>query len=63
LILTDFSRSGSTDESKHEKAQAWPLRRAGSPGEIAGVCLFLASSLSSYMTGATLDVNGGAHMH
>jgi NAD(P)-dependent dehydrogenase (short-subunit alcohol dehydrogenase family) len=63
LILTDFSRSGSTDESKHQTAQAWPLRRAGSPSEIAGACLFLASSLSSFMTGATLDVNGGAHMH
>ena len=63
LITTDFSRSGSTDESKHEKAQAWPLRRAGHPDEVAGACLFLASSLASFVTGATLDVNGGAHMH
>lgn len=62
LILTDFSRSGSTDESKHEKAQAWPLRRAGHPSEIASVCLFLASELSSFVTGSTLDVNGGAYM-
>ena len=63
LITTDFSRSGSTDESKHEKAQAWPMRRAGHPSEIAGACLFLVSSLASFVTGATLDVNGGAHMH
>ena len=63
LILTDFSRSGTPDEKKHEMAQAWPLRRAGNAGEVAGVCLFLASDLSSFMTGATLDVNGGAHMH
>lgn len=62
LILTDFSRSGSTDESKHEKAQAWPLRRAGHPSEVAGGCLFLASELSSFVTGTTLDVNGGAYM-
>lgn len=62
LILTDFSRSGSTDESKHEKAQGWPLRRAGHPSEVAGVCLFLASGLASFVTGATLDVNGGAYM-
>lgn len=63
LILTDFSRSGSTDASKHEKAQAWPMRRAGHPTEVAGACLFLASDLASFVTGATLDVNGGAHMH
>jgi len=62
LILTDFSRSGATDESKHEKAQAWPLRRAGNPSEVAGACLFLASDLSSFVTGSTLDVNGGAYM-
>ena len=62
LILTDFSRSGSSDESKHEKAQAWPLRRAGSPSEVAGACLFLASDLSSFVTGSTVDVNGGAYM-
>ncbi|MEP6841626.1 MAG: SDR family oxidoreductase, partial [Bradyrhizobium sp.] len=36
--------------------------RAGDPAEIAGACLFLASDLSSYVTGVTLDVNGGAYM-
>jgi NAD(P)-dependent dehydrogenase (short-subunit alcohol dehydrogenase family) len=62
LILTDFSRSGSTDEDKHAIARNWPLARAGSPSEVAGAILFLASDLSSYVTGTTLDVNGGAHM-
>ena len=62
LILTDFSRSGSTDETKHAVAQGWPLGRAGSPEEIAGACLFLACDLSSYVTGTTLDVNGGAYL-
>lgn len=40
-----------------------PLRRAGKPREIAGACLFLASDLAGYVTGATLDVNGGSHIH
>jgi NAD(P)-dependent dehydrogenase (short-subunit alcohol dehydrogenase family) len=40
-----------------------PLRRAGRPSDIAGACLFLASDLSAYVTGATIDVNGGSHIH
>ena len=63
LITTDFSRTGRSDASKDESAQDWPLRRAGRPHEIAGGCLFLASDLSSYVTGTTLDINGGAHMN
>jgi NAD(P)-dependent dehydrogenase (short-subunit alcohol dehydrogenase family) len=40
-----------------------PLRRLGTPTEVAGACLFLASDLSSFVTGATIDVNGGLHIH
>jgi NAD(P)-dependent dehydrogenase (short-subunit alcohol dehydrogenase family) len=40
-----------------------PLRRLGTPTEVAGACLFLASDLSGFVTGATIDVNGGLHIH
>jgi NAD(P)-dependent dehydrogenase (short-subunit alcohol dehydrogenase family) len=39
-----------------------PLRRFADASEVAGACLFLASELSSFVTGATLDVNGGLHI-
>lgn len=37
-----------------------PLGRVGQPAEFAGVVAFLSSEAASYMTGAVLDVNGGA---
>jgi len=40
-----------------------PLQRAGTTREAAGACLFLASELSGFVTGATIDVNGGSHIH
>lgn len=40
-----------------------PLRRVGKTSELAGACLFLASDLSGFVTGATIDVNGGIHIH
>ena len=39
-----------------------PLQRFGSPADVAGTALFLASSLSDYISGATIDVNGGMFM-
>ena len=42
--------------------QTIPLRRLGTPDDVAGAAVFLASHLSDYMTGAMLDVNGGSLM-
>lgn len=39
-----------------------PMRRLGDPSDVANVVLFLASPLASYLTGMTLDVNGGQYM-
>jgi NAD(P)-dependent dehydrogenase (short-subunit alcohol dehydrogenase family) len=55
---------GNVSESMYEQVVAGiPLRRAGRAVDIAGACLFLASDLSAYVTGATIDVNGGSHIH
>ena len=44
------------------EAEVIPLRRLGTPEDIAGGAVFLASSMSDYITGAMLDVNGGVVM-
>ena len=39
--------------------QAIPLKRGGTPEDIANACVFLASDMSAYITGQTLNVDGG----
>ena len=39
-----------------------PVGRLGKPEEIGGLCAYLASDLAGYITGATLNINGGLHM-
>ncbi|RAY16265.1 3-oxoacyl-ACP reductase FabG [Actinomadura craniellae] len=45
-----------------EKLAGVPMGRAAEPAEVGSVVLFLASDLSSYMTGTVLEVTGGRHM-
>jgi NAD(P)-dependent dehydrogenase (short-subunit alcohol dehydrogenase family) len=65
LIDTDIIHSapGWTEARKAEVMRSIPMGRAGTAREVAGCCLFLASELSSYVTGSEIDVNGGSHIH
>jgi NAD(P)-dependent dehydrogenase (short-subunit alcohol dehydrogenase family) len=54
---------GLTEEQLKEVIATIPLKRVGKTLELAGTCLFLASDLSGFTTGATIDVNGGIHIH
>jgi 3-oxoacyl-[acyl-carrier protein] reductase len=51
-----------TDEQKAANAQYIPLGRVGTDVEVAHAVAFLASEEAGYITGHTLDVNGGMHM-
>ena len=51
-----------TDEAKKALMDKIPMKKIGQPIDVANVCLFLASSMSSYITGETISVNGGVAM-
>jgi NAD(P)-dependent dehydrogenase (short-subunit alcohol dehydrogenase family) len=57
--MTARSRTHWSDQQKQGLAELIPRGSAGLPSEIAGPILFLASDLSSFMTGQTLLVDGG----
>jgi len=50
-------------ELKEEIAKSIPMKRLGKPEEIASAIVFLLSDDASYITGQTLDVNGGQWMN
>ncbi len=52
--------TGALDENVvNEWRQAIPLKRGGTPEDVANLCLFLASDMSAYITGQTINVDGG----
>ena len=63
LIQTDITGDKLTPEIRTDIIKGIPLGRLGDATDVANACLFLASELSAYLTGITLDVNGGMLIH
>ena len=63
VIAPGFIETEMTGKLDEATVQTWrdaiPLKRGGTPKDIANACVFLASDLSSYITGQTLSVDGG----
>ena len=63
LIQTDITGDKLTPDMRTEILKGIPLGRLGDAADVANACLFLVSDLSTYLTGITLDVNGGMLIH
>ena len=61
FIITDMTAALSEDIRK-EWCNKIPLRRGGTPEDVANIALFLASDMSSYVSGQVIQVDGGMNM-
>lgn len=63
VIAPGFIETEMTGKLDEVTVQGWreaiPLKRGGSPEDIANACMFLASNMSAYITGQVLNVDGG----
>lgn len=59
LFDTELTRENATPEELAAIARAFPVRRLGEAVEVADLICFLASEAAGYITGASLDINGG----
>jgi 3-oxoacyl-[acyl-carrier protein] reductase len=62
-IAPGFIETEMTAKLDADTVQGWrdaiPLKRGGTPEDVANLCVFLAGDMSSYITGQTLNVDGG----
>jgi len=62
LILgTAFHDTHTTPESAAKTVTGIPIKRAGNPDDVARAVIYLASEYDGFITGATLDINGGSY--
>jgi NAD(P)-dependent dehydrogenase (short-subunit alcohol dehydrogenase family) len=59
LIETKMARETTTQMELQQFLDSFPIPRLGSPEEIAHLVVFLCSDSAAYITGASLDINGG----
>jgi 3-oxoacyl-[acyl-carrier protein] reductase len=59
LIDTEMVRTTIDDKKMKAYADSFPIQRLGLPTEVADLVAFLASDQAAYITGASLDINGG----
>ncbi len=63
VVAPGFIKTEMTDVLDPEVVKGWeqniPLKRAGEAEDVANMCLFLASDLSTYVTGQVFPVDGG----
>lgn len=59
LIDTEMVRTAIDKERTRAYAESFPIQRLGKPEEVAELVAFLASEQAGYITGASLDINGG----
>lgn len=61
IEATPFHDTFTTDEAKQATIQTIPIGRAGTPADVAGPAVWLASDQSAFVTGTTIDINGGQY--
>ena len=59
LIDTEMVNSTISEEKKEQYASSFPIQRLGQVREVADLVGFLVSDKAAYITGASLDINGG----
>jgi len=61
ILETSFHNTHTTKESAAKTISGIPIKRAGTPADVAHATIFLAEQYDGFVTGATLDINGGVY--